>query len=41
MYGFGVMLHEIICGKSSVAFALQEEEALIDWAYKCYKDKNK
>ncbi|KAF3968317.1 hypothetical protein CMV_007788 [Castanea mollissima] len=30
---------EIICCKSSVAFALGEEEALIDWAYECYKDK--
>ena len=39
VYSFGVTLLEIICGKSSVAFALQEEEALIDWAYECYKDK--
>ena len=30
VYSFGVTLLEIICGKSSVAFALQEEEALID-----------
>ena len=28
------MLH-----KSSVTFVLQAEEALIDWAYECYKDK--
>ena len=39
MYSFGVMLLEIICCKSSVAFALGDEEALIDWAYECYKDK--
>ncbi|KAL0006618.1 hypothetical protein SO802_008120 [Lithocarpus litseifolius] len=39
VYSFGVMLLEIICCKSSVALALQEEEALIDWAYECYKDK--
>ena len=39
VYSFGVMLLEIICCKSSVAFALGEEEALIDWAYECYKDK--
>ena len=39
VYSFGVMLLEIICRKSSVTFALQAEEALIDWAYKCYKDK--
>jgi serine/threonine protein kinase len=40
VYSFGVMLLEIICCKSSVAFAMGEEEALIDWAYECYKDKN-
>ncbi|KAM4073105.1 hypothetical protein ACB094_11G192100 [Castanea mollissima] len=39
VYSFGVMLLEIICCKSSVSFALQAEEALIDWAYECYKDK--
>ncbi|XP_065618519.1 G-type lectin S-receptor-like serine/threonine-protein kinase LECRK3 [Quercus suber] len=39
VYNFGVMLLEIICCKSSVALALGEEEALIDWAYECYKDK--
>ncbi|KAL0006631.1 hypothetical protein SO802_008133 [Lithocarpus litseifolius] len=39
VYSFGVMLLEIICCKSSVTFALQVEEALIDWAYECYKDK--
>ena len=39
MYSFGVMLLEIICCKSSVTFALQAEEALLDWAYECYKDK--
>ena len=39
VYSFGVMLLEIICCKSSVTFALGEEEALIDWAYECYKDK--
>jgi hypothetical protein len=39
VYSFGVMLLEIICCKSSVAFAMGEEEALIDWAYECYKDK--
>ena len=39
VYSFSVMLLEIICCKSSVAFALQEENALIDWAYECYKDK--
>nr|XP_023915155.1 G-type lectin S-receptor-like serine/threonine-protein kinase LECRK3 [Quercus suber] len=41
VYSFGVMLLEIICCKSSVAFSLQDEEgeALIDWAYNCYKDK--
>ena len=33
------MLLEIICCKSSVTFALGEEEALIDWAYECYKNK--
>ena len=32
------MLLEIICCKPSVVFALGEEEALIDWAYECYKD---
>ncbi|XP_030963289.1 G-type lectin S-receptor-like serine/threonine-protein kinase LECRK3 [Quercus lobata] len=39
VYSFGVMLLEIICCKSSVAFSLGEEEALVDWAYECYKDK--
>uniref|UniRef100_A0A7N2LDE6 Receptor-like serine/threonine-protein kinase n=1 Tax=Quercus lobata TaxID=97700 RepID=A0A7N2LDE6_QUELO len=39
VYSFGVMLLEIICCKSSVTFALGEEEALIDWAYECYKNK--
>uniref|UniRef100_A0A7N2LBX4 Receptor-like serine/threonine-protein kinase n=1 Tax=Quercus lobata TaxID=97700 RepID=A0A7N2LBX4_QUELO len=39
VYSFGVMLLEIICCKSSVTFALGDEEALIDWAYECYKDK--
>ena len=39
VYSFSVMLLEIICCKSSVVFALQEENALIDWAYECYKDK--
>ena len=33
------MLLEIICCESSVRFALGEEEALIDWAYECYKNK--
>ena len=37
VYSFGVMLLEIICCKSSVTFALQAEEASIDWAYECYK----
>ncbi|ESW05846.1 hypothetical protein PHAVU_011G214400 [Phaseolus vulgaris] len=37
VYSFGVVLLEILCCKSSVAFALEsEEEALIDWAYHCY-----
>jgi len=40
VYSFGVMLLEIICCKSSVSFAMgEEEEALIDWAYKCYIEK--
>ncbi|KAK4842367.1 hypothetical protein QYF36_020242 [Acer negundo] len=41
VYSFGVMLLEIICCKSSVAFAMgnQEEEALMDWVYECYKGK--
>ena len=39
VYSFGVMLLEIVCCKSSVAFSMGEEEALIDWAYECYKDK--
>ncbi|KAK4591695.1 hypothetical protein RGQ29_016221 [Quercus rubra] len=39
VYSFGVMLLEIICCKSIVAFAPREEEALIDLAYECYKDK--
>ena len=30
VYSFGVMLLEIICCKSSITFALQAEEALID-----------
>ncbi|TKY68193.1 G-type lectin S-receptor serine/threonine-protein kinase RLK1 [Spatholobus suberectus] len=37
VYSFGVVLLEIICCKSSVAFAVaSDEEALIDWAYRCY-----
>ncbi|KAG5011412.1 hypothetical protein AAZX31_09G002900 [Glycine max] len=37
VYSFGVVLLEIICCKSSVAFAMaNDEEALIDWAYRCY-----
>nr|KYP40903.1 Putative receptor protein kinase ZmPK1 [Cajanus cajan] len=37
VYSFGVVLLEIICCKSSVAFAMEsEEEAFIDWAYRCY-----
>ncbi|XP_022897584.1 G-type lectin S-receptor-like serine/threonine-protein kinase LECRK1 [Olea europaea var. sylvestris] len=40
VYSFGVMLLEIICCKSSVEFAMgEEEEALIDWAYDCYSKK--
>ncbi|KAK3224028.1 hypothetical protein Dsin_011053 [Dipteronia sinensis] len=41
VYSFGVMLLEIICCKSSVAFSMgnQEEEALMDWIYECYKGK--
>jgi hypothetical protein len=40
VYSFGVMLLEIICCQSSVSFAMgDEEEALIDWAYECYKEK--
>ncbi|KAK1551606.1 hypothetical protein Q3G72_001173 [Acer saccharum] len=41
VYSFGVMLLEIICCKSSVAFSMgnQEEEALMDWVYECYKGK--
>ncbi|XP_038703450.1 G-type lectin S-receptor-like serine/threonine-protein kinase LECRK2 [Tripterygium wilfordii] len=41
VYGFGVMLIEIICCKSSVAFAVgcNQEEALIDWAYHCYTQR--
>ena len=39
VYSFGVMLLEIICCKSCIAFAREEEEALIVWAYVCYKDK--
>jgi hypothetical protein len=40
VYSFGVMLLEIICCKSSVSFAMgDEEEALIDWAYECYIEK--
>ncbi|XP_031274819.1 G-type lectin S-receptor-like serine/threonine-protein kinase LECRK3 [Pistacia vera] len=38
VYSFGVMLLEIICCKSSVEFAMRnEEEALMDWVYNCYK----
>ncbi|XP_047150752.1 G-type lectin S-receptor-like serine/threonine-protein kinase LECRK3 [Vigna umbellata] len=41
VYSFGVVLLEIVCCKSSVAFALEsEEEALIDWAYRCYSQGN-
>ncbi|KAJ1381382.1 Serine-threonine/tyrosine-protein kinase, catalytic domain, partial [Sesbania bispinosa] len=37
VYSFGVLLLEIICCKSSVAFSMEnEEEALLDWAYHCY-----
>ncbi|RDX74290.1 G-type lectin S-receptor-like serine/threonine-protein kinase LECRK3, partial [Mucuna pruriens] len=37
VYSFGVVLLETICCKSSVAFAMEsEEEALVDWAYRCY-----
>ncbi|KAE8007915.1 hypothetical protein FH972_004472 [Carpinus fangiana] len=40
VYSFGVMLLEIICCQSSISFAMgDEEEALIDWAYECYKEK--
>ncbi|CAA2948728.1 Serine threonine kinase [Olea europaea subsp. europaea] len=40
VYSFGVMLLEISCCKSSVEFAMgEEEEALIDWAYDCYSKK--
>ncbi|XP_062176243.1 G-type lectin S-receptor-like serine/threonine-protein kinase LECRK3 [Alnus glutinosa] len=40
VYSFGVMLLEIICCKSSVSFAMgDEEEASIDWAYECYIEK--
>ncbi|KAL5762812.1 hypothetical protein ACOSP7_019076 [Xanthoceras sorbifolium] len=40
VYSFGVMLLEIICCKSSVAFAMgNQEEALMDWAYDCYKKR--
>ncbi|KAH6772941.1 hypothetical protein C2S52_004215 [Perilla frutescens var. hirtella] len=40
VYSFGVMLLEIICCMSSVMFALgDQEEALIDWAYDCYREK--
>ena len=39
VYSFGVILLEIICCKSCIAFAREEEEALIVWAYVCYKDK--
>ena len=38
VYSFGVMLLEIICCKSSISFAMGEDETLIDWAYECYKD---
>ena len=37
MHGLNLVLLEIICCKSSVAFAMaSEKEALIDWAYRCY-----
>ncbi|XP_075646692.1 G-type lectin S-receptor-like serine/threonine-protein kinase LECRK3 [Castanea sativa] len=39
VFSFGVMLLEIICCKSCIAFAREEEEAFIVWAYVCYKDK--
>lgn len=40
VYSFGVMLLEMICCKSSVAFGLEDqEEALMDWVYACYCKK--
>ncbi|KAL1346686.1 hypothetical protein AAHE18_08G204500 [Arachis hypogaea] len=39
VYSFGVVLLELICCKSSIVFSMSndEEQALIDWAYDCYK----
>ena len=39
VFSFWVMLLEIICCKSCIAFAREEEEAFIVWVYVCYKDK--
>ncbi|KAJ6303250.1 hypothetical protein OIU77_017184 [Salix suchowensis] len=40
VYSFGVMLLEMICCKSSVAFGMEDqEEALMDWVYACYCKK--
>ncbi|KAL7204274.1 hypothetical protein ACSBR2_017360 [Camellia fascicularis] len=36
VYSFGMMLLEIICCKSSVAFGMGQELALVDFAYDCY-----
>ena len=40
VYSDGGMLLEIICSKSSVVFADNEEEedVLMDWAYECYME---
>ncbi|MED6133813.1 hypothetical protein PIB30_031710 [Stylosanthes scabra] len=39
VYSFGVVLLELICCKSSIVFSMsnEEEQALIDWAYDCYR----
>ncbi|KAJ6947942.1 G-type lectin S-receptor-like serine/threonine-protein kinase LECRK3 [Populus alba x Populus x berolinensis] len=40
VYSFGVLLLEMICCKSSVAFGMgDQEEALMDWVYACYCKK--
>ncbi|OAY44731.1 G-type lectin S-receptor-like serine/threonine-protein kinase LECRK3 [Manihot esculenta] len=40
VYSYGVVLLELICCKSSVAFGMgDQEEALMDWIYECYCKK--
>ncbi|PIN25196.1 Serine/threonine protein kinase [Handroanthus impetiginosus] len=40
VYSFGVMLLEIICCMSCLVFGMgDQEEALIDWVYDCYSER--